>query len=253
MESTQTAMQIGEVAARTELSLRSLRHWEEVGLLQPVGPQRRRLPALHRGRRREDPRHPPDEAAGVHPGRDEGRDAPTSRPSPSRRPTPRAEDAARQRLPRHPQKRPNAARAGPAAGDGRRVHRPHQRSSPLRPPIDATLPLTRAARHVAQRSSSASIRSEARRASRSGVELSLRRCVMTLNSLYWFAVGFISVCALVVIVYASEMNMTFRRSLLALCSRSFWSPPGRFISTPSAMKLASIQTETARRRHMFCD
>jgi MerR family copper efflux transcriptional regulator len=31
------AMQIGEVAARTELSLRSLRHWEEVGLLQPSG------------------------------------------------------------------------------------------------------------------------------------------------------------------------------------------------------------------------
>lgn len=30
-------MQIGEVAARTELSLRSLRHWEEVGLLRPNG------------------------------------------------------------------------------------------------------------------------------------------------------------------------------------------------------------------------
>jgi MerR family transcriptional regulator, copper efflux regulator len=30
-------MQIGEVAARTELSLRSLRHWEEVGLLTPSG------------------------------------------------------------------------------------------------------------------------------------------------------------------------------------------------------------------------
>lgn len=30
-------MQIGEVAARTELSLRSLRHWEEVGLLGPSG------------------------------------------------------------------------------------------------------------------------------------------------------------------------------------------------------------------------
>ena len=30
-------MQIGEVAARTELSLRSLRHWEEVGLLQTSG------------------------------------------------------------------------------------------------------------------------------------------------------------------------------------------------------------------------
>ncbi|MDN4175750.1 MerR family transcriptional regulator [Nocardioides sp. SOB77] len=28
-------MHIGEVAARTELSLRSLRHWEEVGLLRP--------------------------------------------------------------------------------------------------------------------------------------------------------------------------------------------------------------------------
>jgi MerR family copper efflux transcriptional regulator len=30
-------MHIGEVAARTELSLRSLRHWEEVGLLMPSG------------------------------------------------------------------------------------------------------------------------------------------------------------------------------------------------------------------------
>jgi DNA-binding transcriptional MerR regulator len=30
-------MHIGEVAARTELSLRSLRHWEEVGLLHPSG------------------------------------------------------------------------------------------------------------------------------------------------------------------------------------------------------------------------
>ncbi len=32
-----TAMQIGEVAGRTELSLRSLRHWDEVGLLRPSG------------------------------------------------------------------------------------------------------------------------------------------------------------------------------------------------------------------------
>ncbi|MCW2769277.1 MAG: MerR family transcriptional regulator [Aeromicrobium sp.] len=31
------AMHIGEVAARTELSLRSLRHWEEVGLLRSSG------------------------------------------------------------------------------------------------------------------------------------------------------------------------------------------------------------------------
>ncbi len=30
-------MQIGEVATRTELSLRSLRHWEDVGLLKPSG------------------------------------------------------------------------------------------------------------------------------------------------------------------------------------------------------------------------
>ena len=30
-------MHIGEVAARTDLSLRSLRHWEEVGLLTPSG------------------------------------------------------------------------------------------------------------------------------------------------------------------------------------------------------------------------
>lgn len=33
----QATMHIGEVAARTELSLRSLRHWEEVGLLRPSG------------------------------------------------------------------------------------------------------------------------------------------------------------------------------------------------------------------------
>jgi len=31
------AMHIGEVAARTELSLRSLRHWDDVGLLEPSG------------------------------------------------------------------------------------------------------------------------------------------------------------------------------------------------------------------------
>jgi MerR family copper efflux transcriptional regulator len=31
------AMHIGEVAARTELSLRSLRHWDEVGLVNPSG------------------------------------------------------------------------------------------------------------------------------------------------------------------------------------------------------------------------
>ena len=36
-ETTDSVMHIGEVAARTELSLRSLRHWEEVGLLQPSG------------------------------------------------------------------------------------------------------------------------------------------------------------------------------------------------------------------------
>lgn len=30
-------MQIGEVATRTDLSLRTLRHWEEVGLLRPSG------------------------------------------------------------------------------------------------------------------------------------------------------------------------------------------------------------------------
>ncbi len=30
-------MQIGEVAVRTGLSLRSLRHWDEVGLLRPSG------------------------------------------------------------------------------------------------------------------------------------------------------------------------------------------------------------------------
>lgn len=30
-------LRIGEVATRTELSLRSLRHWEEVGLLRPSG------------------------------------------------------------------------------------------------------------------------------------------------------------------------------------------------------------------------
>lgn len=32
-----TSMHIGEVAARTELSLRSLRHWDQVGLLRPSG------------------------------------------------------------------------------------------------------------------------------------------------------------------------------------------------------------------------
>ncbi|MET0820024.1 MAG: MerR family transcriptional regulator [Aeromicrobium sp.] len=31
------AMHIGEVATRTDLSVRSLRHWEEVGLLTPSG------------------------------------------------------------------------------------------------------------------------------------------------------------------------------------------------------------------------
>ena len=36
-ETTSAAMHIGEVAARTELSLRSLRHWDEVGLLRPSG------------------------------------------------------------------------------------------------------------------------------------------------------------------------------------------------------------------------
>lgn len=35
--STLDVMHIGEVAARTELSLRSLRHWHEVGLLVPSG------------------------------------------------------------------------------------------------------------------------------------------------------------------------------------------------------------------------
>ena len=34
---TPPPMHIGEVAARTELSLRSLRHWDEVGLLRPSG------------------------------------------------------------------------------------------------------------------------------------------------------------------------------------------------------------------------
>jgi DNA-binding transcriptional MerR regulator len=33
----EAVMHIGEVATRTELSLRSLRHWEEVGLLRPSG------------------------------------------------------------------------------------------------------------------------------------------------------------------------------------------------------------------------
>ena len=36
-EANPAVMQIGEVAARTGLSLRSLRHWEEVGLLRPSG------------------------------------------------------------------------------------------------------------------------------------------------------------------------------------------------------------------------
>jgi MerR family transcriptional regulator, copper efflux regulator len=37
VESASPPMHIGEVAARTELSLRSLRHWDEVGLLKPSG------------------------------------------------------------------------------------------------------------------------------------------------------------------------------------------------------------------------
>jgi MerR family transcriptional regulator, copper efflux regulator len=36
-ERTTGAMHIGQVAARTELSLRSLRHWDEVGLVKPSG------------------------------------------------------------------------------------------------------------------------------------------------------------------------------------------------------------------------
>ena len=35
--SEKRSMHTGEVAARTELSLRSLRHWEDVGLLRPSG------------------------------------------------------------------------------------------------------------------------------------------------------------------------------------------------------------------------
>jgi DNA-binding transcriptional MerR regulator len=35
--STGRVMHIGEVAERTDLSLRSLRHWDEVGLLRPSG------------------------------------------------------------------------------------------------------------------------------------------------------------------------------------------------------------------------
>lgn len=34
---TTGVMHIGEVAARTELSLRSLRHWDDVGLVKPSG------------------------------------------------------------------------------------------------------------------------------------------------------------------------------------------------------------------------
>ena len=34
---TSTTMHIGAVAERTELSLRSLRHWDEVGLVRPSG------------------------------------------------------------------------------------------------------------------------------------------------------------------------------------------------------------------------
>lgn len=36
-EAMPAVMRIGEVATRTGLSLRSLRHWEEVGLLRPSG------------------------------------------------------------------------------------------------------------------------------------------------------------------------------------------------------------------------
>ena len=37
MDTESPMIHIGEVAARTELSLRSLRHWEEVGLIRPSG------------------------------------------------------------------------------------------------------------------------------------------------------------------------------------------------------------------------
>jgi hypothetical protein len=45
----ENVMHIGEVAARTELSLRRLRHWEEVGL-HAVRSHRGRVPPLHGGR-----------------------------------------------------------------------------------------------------------------------------------------------------------------------------------------------------------
>ena len=34
-ENPRTTLQIGEVAARTDLSIRTIRHWEEMGLLRP--------------------------------------------------------------------------------------------------------------------------------------------------------------------------------------------------------------------------
>lgn len=37
IDDDEPALRIGEVAERTELSLRSLRHWEDVGLLRPSG------------------------------------------------------------------------------------------------------------------------------------------------------------------------------------------------------------------------
>lgn len=36
-DTARAVLHIGDVAARTELSLRSLRHWDEVGLLRPSG------------------------------------------------------------------------------------------------------------------------------------------------------------------------------------------------------------------------
>ena len=63
-------MQIGEAASRVGLSLRTIRRWDEVGLVVPSERSLRRLPPLHRGRHRA-PRAGEDvQAARLQPGAD---------------------------------------------------------------------------------------------------------------------------------------------------------------------------------------
>ena len=43
---TDDMMHIGELAERTGLSLRTLRHYDEIGLVKASGPRRRRIPSV---------------------------------------------------------------------------------------------------------------------------------------------------------------------------------------------------------------